>query len=126
MNSTPMAEVEGTRVPAGRAAEVIHNGPVIHSSIGRCWHRAMRDRNPAVMPELRGPFRGSEAIRAGLVTRDVLRGSRFEKLGTDVFAPAGLPANLANRSRGVALKLNGDAVLSGYSSIERRSRLLLP
>ncbi|MQA13805.1 MAG: DUF559 domain-containing protein [Pseudonocardiaceae bacterium] len=100
------------------AAGVIHNWPVIHSSVVRCWHREVRDRDAPVMPELRGPFRGSEAIRAGLVTRDVLRGPRFRKLGVDVFAAAELPSNLANRSRGVALRLNGDGVLSGYSAAE--------
>lgn len=36
----------------------------------------------------------------------------------DVFAAAELPSNLANRSRGVALKLNGGGVLSGYSAAE--------
>lgn len=70
------------------------------------------------MPEFRGPFLGSQAVRAGLVTRDVLRGPRFQKLFGDVFQPADLPASLANRSRGVALKLHGDGVLSGYSAAE--------
>ncbi len=58
------------------------------------------------------------AVRAGRVTRDVLRGPRFQKLGLDVFAAADLPADLANRSRGVALRLNGGAVLSGLSAAE--------
>lgn len=70
------------------------------------------------MADLRAPFLGSEAIRAGLVTRDTLRGPRFKKLGVDVFTAADLPANFANRSRGVALRLNGSGVLSGYSAAE--------
>lgn len=89
----------------GAVAEVIHNWTVIHSPSSRRWRRAVCGRNASVMPELRGPFRGSEAIRAGLVTRDALRGPRFQKLGVDVFQSADVPANLAKRSRGVALKL---------------------
>lgn len=78
----------------------------------------VRDRDASRMAELRGPFRGSEAIRAALVTRGILRGPRFQQLGVDVFAAAGVPSNLANRSRGIALTLNGSGVLSGYSAAE--------
>jgi hypothetical protein len=41
-------------------------------------------------PDLSGPFRGSAAVAAGLLTRGLLRGSCYRRLFPDVYAPAAL------------------------------------
>lgn len=66
----------------------------------------------------RGPFRGSTAVAAGVVTKAELRGPRFQHLFPDVYQRAELPANLANRSRGAALLLTGPGAVSGYSAAQ--------
>jgi very-short-patch-repair endonuclease len=68
---------------------------------------------------LEWPFRGSEAVAAGLVTRGVLRGGRYRRLFPDVYVPATLAADLEVRSRAAfvwARRYGG--VLGGYSSAE--------
>ena len=45
-----------------------------------------------------GPFRGSEAVAAGLVTRHQLHGPRFRRVFPDVYVPAGADLSLLNRS----------------------------
>ena len=65
-----------------------------------------------------GPFRGSTAVAAGLLTRGVLRGPRFQKLFPDVYAPAHLENDLLLRSRGAGVLIEGRGVVAGYSAAE--------
>ncbi|MGH3977483.1 MAG: endonuclease domain-containing protein [Pseudonocardiaceae bacterium] len=58
------------------------------------------------------------AVRSGHLSKDELRGPRFRRLFPDVYQPAAWPTHLTNRSRGAALLLSGDGVLSGYSAAE--------
>jgi len=64
-----------------------------------------------------GPFRGSEAVAAGLVTRHQLHGPRFRRVFPDVYVAAGLDLSLLNRSL-AAFELVRDrgGVLGGYSA----------
>lgn len=64
-------------------------------------------------------FRGSSAVRAGLVTWDALRGPRYQRLFPDVYAPAtGRTPDLTLRSRAAYRLVEGRGVLSGYSAAE--------
>lgn len=65
-----------------------------------------------------GPFRGSTAVAAGLLTRGVLRGPRFRRLFPDVYAPAHLKDDLALRSRAAGVLVEGRGVVAGYSAAE--------
>ena len=65
-----------------------------------------------------GPFRGSTAVAAGLLTRGVLRGPRFQKLFPDVYAPAHLENDLLLRSRAAGVLIGGRGVVAGYSAAE--------
>ena len=67
---------------------------------------------------MRGPFRGSLAIRRGLVTRKALRGPRFRQLYPDVYMLASEPLDLARRSRGAYRLVAGHGALAGYSAAE--------
>ena len=67
---------------------------------------------------LDGPFRGSKAIAAGLITPNVLRGPRYHRPLPDVYAPAACEPSLAVRSRAAYLWLDGKGVLGGYSAAE--------
>ena len=71
---------------------------------------------------LDGPFRGAEAVSAGLVTRRVLRGPRYRRLFPDVYAPASLASDLALRSRAAYLWAGGQGILGGYSAAELLGR----
>jgi hypothetical protein len=62
-------------------------------------------------------FRGSRAVAAGLVTRDRLRGPRFQRLLPDVYARAcPNPPSLLLRSLAAYRLVEGSGVLSGYSA----------
>ena len=66
---------------------------------------------------LDAPFRGTEAIRAGEVTRGRLRGPAYRRVFPDVYAPAALELDLAARSRGAYLLVRDrGGVLAGYSA----------
>lgn len=65
-----------------------------------------------------GPFRGSTALAAGLLTRGQLRGPRFRRLFPDVYAPARLDDDLALRSRAAGVLVAGRGVVAGYSAAE--------
>jgi hypothetical protein len=67
---------------------------------------------------LSGPFRGSRAVAAGLLTWNVLRGPRFRRLFPDVYVPADLECDLAVRSRAAAVLVHPRGVLAGYSAAE--------
>lgn len=62
-------------------------------------------------------FRGSEAVAAGLVTPDQLRGPRFRRVFPDVYAPASLTFDLTTRSRAAFLLVRDrGGALGGYSA----------
>ncbi len=64
-------------------------------------------------------FRGSLAVRAGLLTPGRLRGPGFVRLAPDVYAPVrGEPPDLLVRSLGAYLFGGGRGVLCGYSAAE--------
>ncbi|MGH3837316.1 MAG: endonuclease domain-containing protein [Pseudonocardiaceae bacterium] len=64
------------------------------------------------------PFRGSWAVRRGLVTKRVLRGPRYHRLFHDIYLRADASVDLAGRSRGAVLLASGQCALSGYSAAE--------
>jgi very-short-patch-repair endonuclease len=68
--------------------------------------------------DLARPFRGSAAVAAGLLTWGELRGPRFQKLFPDIYASAHLEPDLALRSAGAAVLVEGRGVLAGYSAAE--------
>ncbi|WP_425455362.1 hypothetical protein [Amycolatopsis palatopharyngis] len=61
-------------------------------------------------------FRGSEARRAGLVTKGRLRGTAFRRLFQDVYVRADVPVTHELRCRGAALIVPKEAVLTGRSA----------
>lgn len=66
---------------------------------------------------LDGPFRGTEALAAGLVTRHQLFGARFRRIFPDVYVPAGLELTFQARSRAAFLLVRDrGGVLGGYSA----------
>ncbi len=65
---------------------------------------------------MRGPFLGSVAVGAGLVTKAQLRSAAWQRLFRDVYADAGWPVDHVLRVRGAALLLPPAAVISGRSA----------
>jgi very-short-patch-repair endonuclease len=63
-------------------------------------------------------FRGSLAVAAGLVTKDVLRGPRFARLFPDTYVAAGRKQDLELRSHAAYRYVEGRGVLSGFSAAE--------
>jgi hypothetical protein len=64
------------------------------------------------------PFRGSGAVRRGLLTERALRGPRYRRLFPDIYLLAEAPTDLAARSQAALLLAPGQFVLSGYSAAE--------
>lgn len=74
-------------------------------------------RNPIRPPRLRGRiFRGSEQVRAGLLTPAALRSSAWRRLFPDVYACTSLPVTDHRRARAVGKLLLHGAVPSGRSA----------
>ena len=66
---------------------------------------------------LREPFRGTEALAAGLLTADQLRGPRFRRVFPDVYLPSTLEPDLRARSRAAYLLVRErGGALAGYSA----------
>jgi very-short-patch-repair endonuclease len=64
-----------------------------------------------------GPFRGSQALAEGLLTRGQLRGPRYRRIYPDVYAPSDLPDSLLTRSKAASLLVSDQGgVLAGYSA----------
>lgn len=78
------------------------------------------DDSPAADPRfvLHDVFLGTEAIAAGAATPASLRGSRFQRLLPNVYAPSSLAPDVALRSRAAYLWASGRGVLTGYSAAE--------
>lgn len=64
----------------------------------------------------RGPFLAPDAIAAGLLTRDQLRGRSWQRLLPNVYAPADLAMDHLAWCRAAALLLGSRGVLSGHSA----------
>jgi hypothetical protein len=62
------------------------------------------------------PFRGSEAVAAGQLTRAQLRGPRLTRLFRDVYVTSGTTVTHEVRCRGATLFLPADAVITGRSA----------
>jgi very-short-patch-repair endonuclease len=67
---------------------------------------------------LLGPFRGSDALARGLITRGVLYGPRYRALYPDVHVHVQAPVDLALRSCAAHLLVAPDGALAGYSAAE--------
>jgi very-short-patch-repair endonuclease len=68
--------------------------------------------------DLHGPFRGSTAIGAGLLTRGVLRGPRYRRLFPDVYAPAELDVDLTLLARAAGVLVAGRGIVAGHAAAE--------
>jgi hypothetical protein len=68
--------------------------------------------------DLTGPFRGSAAVAAGLITPGVLRGPRYQRLFPDVHAPADLDPDLALRALAAGVLVAGRGVVAGHAAGE--------
>ena len=66
--------------------------------------------------DLAGVFRGTEALAAGVVTKEQLRGPGVHRLFRDVYLPAGVPPTHQRRCEGAALLAPPEAVLTGRSA----------
>lgn len=74
--------------------------------------------------DLSGVFRGSEAVAAGVVTRDQLRGPQFRRLFRDVYVPAATRVTHQVRCEGAALILPPTAAITGRSAAALRGTTL--
>ncbi|MGH3811954.1 MAG: endonuclease domain-containing protein [Pseudonocardiaceae bacterium] len=68
------------------------------------------------MVDLAGVFRGTEALAAGIVTKEQLRGPGVRRLFRDVYLPAGMGLTHQQRCEGAALLAPPEAVLTGRSA----------
>jgi len=65
------------------------------------------------------PFRGSEAVAAGRLTPGVLRGPRFQRLFSDMYLSADVPADLRARARAASLLVAWrGGVVAGWAASE--------
>jgi very-short-patch-repair endonuclease len=73
---------------------------------------------PAVVPRdlSYAPFRGSEAVDAGLLTRRQLQGPQWRRLFRDVYLPAGVPLDHRTWCMAADLVLDGRGAISGRSA----------
>lgn len=72
---------------------------------------------PRVPAELREhPFRGSSAVRSGLISKPMLRGSHWRQLLRDVYLHRDAPLDHRTWCRAVALRLPAGAAIGGLSA----------
>jgi AbiEi antitoxin C-terminal domain len=76
----------------------------------RCMGRRMQ------LMDLAGVFRGTEALAAGTVTKEQLRGPGVRRLFRDIYLPAGMGLTHEQRCEGAALLAPAEAVLTGRSA----------
>jgi very-short-patch-repair endonuclease len=62
------------------------------------------------------PFRGSQAIAAGLLTRGALRGPGFRRLGADTYVSAAVPDEPRLAVHAAWIRAGTDAVVVGWSA----------
>lgn len=68
--------------------------------------------------DLGAPFRGSDAVDAGLVTEKQLRGPRFRRLFTGIYVAAGVEVDLALLARAAFLLVEERGVIGGHAAAE--------
>jgi very-short-patch-repair endonuclease len=68
------------------------------------------------LSDICGVFRGSEAVAAGVLTADQLRGPQFRRLYRDVYLPAAMSVTHPVCCEGIALALPPAAVITGRSA----------
>lgn len=68
--------------------------------------------------DLNGPFRGSAAVAAGLLTPGVLRGPGYRRLYPDIYVAAGRKVDLVLTSLAAHVLVAGRGVLAGWSAAE--------
>ncbi|OZM84074.1 hypothetical protein CFP66_06605 [Pseudonocardia sp. MH-G8] len=73
---------------------------------------------PVVLIDLRHPFRGVDAVAAGLVTPKALRGPRFRRLFTGIYVRADVEVTLEVRSRAAHLLVEEVGAVAGFSAAE--------
>ena len=90
------------------------------AAAGRRPRRSRNRRRPRSVRTrmFESPFRGSDALAAGHLTRGRLRGPAFRRLFEDVYVRADVPVDLALRSQAAHLLVAGRGVLAGYSAAE--------
>src|SRR5674536_36877 len=82
-----------------------------------CCQGGCRASSSQVAAELTGaPFRGSAAVRAGMVSWSRLRSGCWRRLLPDVYAAASLPETVTLRARAAALVLPSGAAVTGSSA----------
>jgi very-short-patch-repair endonuclease len=85
-------------------------------TLDRRWNRSAPDL--VCWDVFDSPFRGREAVAAGLVTPGQLRGPRFRRLFSGIFIGAQVDVDYATRCRAGALTVRGRGVLGGWSAAE--------
>ncbi len=78
--------------------------------------RAGRRRLDMETFDITRPFRGSEAVAAGRLTRGALRGPRFRKLAADTYVSAGVPDDPRLAVHAAWVRAGAGAVLVGWSA----------
>lgn len=74
-------------------------------------------RSSRIPPSLRShPFRGSDAVSAGLVSRRRLLGAEFRRVLHGVYVPAGITIDHGVRCQAAALVLPPQSLLTGHSA----------
>jgi hypothetical protein len=63
-------------------------------------------------------FRGSWAVRAGLVSPAQVKGSRYRRIFPDVYVPAASDLDLRLRAHAAYLHMQARGVISGYAAAE--------
>lgn len=62
-------------------------------------------------------FRGTSAVRAGVLSREQLRSGAWRRLRSDVYADAALPADHLLYARGVSLVMPPEAAFGGLTAV---------
>lgn len=75
-----------------------------------------RRRRGMETSDITRPFRGSEAVAAGRLTRGALRGARFRRLGADTYVSANVPDDPRLSVRAAWVRAGADAVVIGWSA----------
>jgi hypothetical protein len=74
-------------------------------------------RPPLRPPELlHGPFRGTDAVRSGLITKAQLNGSEWRSLFRDVYVRADAPDTYATRIAGASLVVPASVTIAGTTA----------
>jgi hypothetical protein len=108
-------------------------GPAVHSfdPRGRRWARSSsillecQHDHLGPGPLTRAPFRGTDAITAGLLTKAQLRSSVWRRLFRDIYVDARLPDIHLLRCRADGLRLPPGSLVTGRSAAEVRGGVSL-